>query len=64
VINGEHVSDGQASRAHAIRGIVQCAFHNDQSAAQADLRAGLAARDRKRLRDGCAAAGMKLDAAQ
>jgi serine/threonine-protein kinase len=62
VINGEHALPAQKGRAHAIRGIVQCALHNDRGLALADLRAVFGPKQKKKLLDGCAAAGMALDA--
>jgi serine/threonine-protein kinase len=62
VINGENVRPAQKGRAHAIHGVVECALHNDRGLALADLRASYGPKQRKKLLDGCAAAGMKLDA--
>jgi eukaryotic-like serine/threonine-protein kinase len=61
VINGESVRPAQKGRAHAIHGVVECALHNDRGLALADLRASYGPKQRKKLLDGCAAAGMTLD---
>jgi serine/threonine-protein kinase len=61
VINGEHAKPGQLARAHVVHAIVECAAHNDRGLALADLRAITVARQRKKLSDSCAAAGMTLD---
>jgi serine/threonine-protein kinase len=61
VINGEHRRPGPLARAHVVHGIVECAAHNDRGLALADLRAISSPRLRKKLVEGCQAAGMTLD---
>jgi serine/threonine-protein kinase len=61
VINGEHRKPGSLARAHVVHGIVECAAHNDRGLALADLRAISTPRLRKKLVEGCQAAGMTID---